>query len=95
MCMTHRLNVLYKCMKIRLNTSNGYQDKEQTRNNIAYDIKENNSKISKAEVLFLKHDTLPYCLLEVYEVFNQIALTVFKRNLQRGHKLNLVMLQGE
>ena len=25
LCMTHRLNVLYKCMKLRCNTTNGYQ----------------------------------------------------------------------
>ena len=31
MCMTHRRNVLYKCMKFRWNISNGYQVIERTR----------------------------------------------------------------
>ena len=29
-CVVHRLNVLYKCMKFRLNTFNGYQDIKRT-----------------------------------------------------------------
>ena len=35
--MTRRLSVLYKCMKFRLNTSNGYQVIERTLNSIAND----------------------------------------------------------
>ena len=31
LCMTHRLNVLYKCMKFRRNIYNGYQVIEQTQ----------------------------------------------------------------
>ena len=31
LCMTRRLNVLYKCMKFRLNICNGYQVIERTR----------------------------------------------------------------
>ena len=30
LCMTHLLNVLYKCMKFRRNISNGYQVIERT-----------------------------------------------------------------
>ena len=40
LCMTHYLNVLYKCMKFRQNTSNGYQVIEQTQNSIANDQRE-------------------------------------------------------
>ena len=37
LCMTRCLNVLYKCMKFRSNTYNGYQVIERTRTSIADD----------------------------------------------------------
>ena len=52
LCMTRSLNVLYKCMKFRWNTSNGYQVIERTRNSILNDQKEITPKISKAELWF-------------------------------------------
>ena len=53
LCMTRCLNVLYKCMKFRFNTSNCYQVIERTRNSIANDQREITPKISKAELWFL------------------------------------------
>ena len=35
LCMTHRLFLLYNCMKFQLNSLNGRQLTERTRNNIA------------------------------------------------------------
>ena len=49
LCMIRRLNVLYKCMNISCNTSNGNQVIEWTRNSIANEQR----KISKAELWFL------------------------------------------
>ena len=40
LCMIRRLNVLYKCMKFRRNTCNGYQVIERKRNSIASDQRE-------------------------------------------------------
>ena len=45
LCMTHRLNVLYKCMKF-LEISNCYQVIERTQNSIANDQREITPKIS-------------------------------------------------
>ena len=53
LCMTHRLIVLYSCMKIHLNNFNGCQLTERTQNCIANDQREIFSKISKAELWFL------------------------------------------
>ena len=53
LCMTHPLIVLYKCMKFHLNSFNGCQLTEQTRNSIANDQREITPKISKAELWFL------------------------------------------
>ena len=36
LCLTRHLNVLYKCMKFRLNTSHGYQVIERTRNRMTH-----------------------------------------------------------
>ena len=60
LCMTRRLNVLYKCMKFRSNTSNGYQDIERTRNNIANYQRERTPKISEAELWLL---CMTHCLI--------------------------------
>ena len=53
LCMTHRLIVLYNCMKFHLNNFNGFQLTERTRNRIANNQKEITPKISKAELWFL------------------------------------------
>ena len=53
LCMTHRLIVLYNCMKFHLNNLNGCQLTERTRNSIANYQREITPKISKAELLFL------------------------------------------
>ena len=53
LCMTHRLIVLYNCMKFHLNNFNGCQLTERTRNCIANNQREITPKISKAELLFL------------------------------------------
>ena len=45
--MTSRLNAHYKCIKFHLNTCNGYQVKEQTRNSIANDQRELNPRYPK------------------------------------------------
>ena len=53
LCMTHSLIVLYNCMKFHLNSFNGCQLTERTRNSIANDQREITPKISKAELWFL------------------------------------------
>ena len=53
LCMTHRLIVLYNCMKFHLNNFNGCQLTERTRNCIANDLREITPKIYKAEFWFL------------------------------------------
>ena len=54
LCMTHRLILLYNCMKFHLNSFNGCQLTGRTRNSIANDQLEITPKISKAEVWFLR-----------------------------------------
>ena len=53
LCMTHRLIVLYNCMKFHLNNFNGCQLTERTRNCIANDQREITQKISISELWFL------------------------------------------
>ena len=53
LCMTHRLMVLYNCMKFHLHNFNGCQLTERTRKSIANDQREITPKISKAELWFL------------------------------------------
>ena len=47
LCMTHRLIVLYNCMKFHLNSFNGCQHTERTRNSIENDQRKITPKISK------------------------------------------------
>ena len=47
LCMTHRLIVLYNCMKFHLNNFNGCQLTERTRNSIANDQREITQKYPK------------------------------------------------
>ena len=63
LCMTHRLIVLYNCMKFHLNNFNGSQLTEQTQNCIANDQREITSKIFKAELWFL---CMTHCLIVLY-----------------------------
>ena len=64
LCMTHRLIVLYNCMKFHFNSLNGCQVTEQTRNSIANDQREITPKISKAELWFL---STTHCLIVRYK----------------------------
>ena len=68
LCMTHRLIVLLNCMKFHLNSFNGCQLTERTRNRIAILSKGNNSKNIQSRVMVLVHDTSSYCALQLYEV---------------------------
>ena len=52
LCMTHRLIVLYNCMKFNFNSFNGCQV----------------TKNIQSRVMVLVHDTLSHCVLQVYEV---------------------------
>ena len=49
LCITHRLIVLYNCMKFHLNSFNDCQLTERTRNSIANDQREITKTMSKAE----------------------------------------------
>ena len=51
--MTHRLIVLYNCIKFHFYSFNGCQLTERTRNSIANDQREIILKISKADLWFL------------------------------------------
>ena len=52
LCMTHRLIVLYNCMKFHLNSFNS-QLTEWTQNSIANDQREITPKLSEVELWFL------------------------------------------
>ena len=82
--MTHRLIVLYNCMKFYLNSFNGCQLTERTRNSIANDQREITPKISKAELWFM---CMTHCLIVRYKCmkfqsnsFNRLQLTERTRN---------------
>ena len=84
LCMTHPLIVLYNCMKFLLNSNNGCQLTEQTRNSIANDQREITPKISKAELWFL---CMTHCLIVRYKCmkfqpnsFNSVQLTELTQN---------------
>ena len=83
-CMTHRLIVLDKCIKFHLNSLNGCQLTERTRNSIANDQREITPNISKAELWFL---CMTHCLIVLYKFmkfqpnsFNGVQLTERTRN---------------
>ena len=59
LCMTRRLNVLYRRMMFHWNISKGSQVIEWTRNSIAND----HSKNIQSRVLVLEHDTWSECAL--------------------------------
>ena len=84
LCMTHRLIVLYNCMKFHYNSLNGCQVTERTQNSIANDHREITPKILKADVWFL---CMTYCLIVHYKCmkfqpngFNSVQLTKRTRN---------------
>ena len=61
LCMTHRLIVLYNCMKFHLNSFNGCQLTERTRNSIANDQGEilcPLCKLNTVKAIWLKLHTL-------------------------------------
>ena len=84
LCMTHRLIVLYNCMKFYLNSFNGCQLSERTQNSIANDQREITPKISKAELWFLcmnHHLIVLYnCMKFHLNSFNGCQLTERTRN---------------
>ena len=51
-CMTHRLIVLYNCMKFHSNRCNGFQLTKRTRNSTANNVRVITPKINKAKLLF-------------------------------------------
>ena len=53
-CMTHRLIVLYHCMKFHSNSCNCFQLTERTRNSIANQQREITPKICNAELWLLQ-----------------------------------------
>ena len=78
LCMTHRLIVLYNCMKFHLNSFYSRQLTERTRYN------QITPNISKAELLFL---CMTHCLIVLYKCmkfqpnsFNCVQLTERTRN---------------
>ena len=78
------LIVLYNCIKYCLNSFNGCQVTERTRNSIANDQREITPKISKAELWFL---CMTHCLIVLYKClkfqpnsFNSVQLTVRTQN---------------
>ena len=84
LCMTHRLIVLYNCMKFYLNSFNGCQLTKRTRNSIANDQREITPKISKAELWFLcmTHHLIRHykCMKFHLNSFNGCQLTEQTRN---------------
>ena len=84
LCMTHRLIVLYNCMKFHFNSFNGCQVTERTRNSTANDQREITPKISKADLWFL---CMTHCLIVRYKCMkfqpnssNSVQLTERTRN---------------
>ena len=84
LCMTHRLIVLYNCMKFHVNSFNGCQVTEPTRYSIANDQREITPKISKAELWFL---CTTHCLIVRYNCmkfqpnsFNSVQITERTQN---------------
>ena len=63
LCMTRRLNVLYKCMKICWNTSNGYGHEIALQM-----IKGKQLQNIQSGVMVFLCDTLSHCALEVHGV---------------------------
>ena len=84
LCMTDRLIVLYNCMKFHLNSFNGCQLTERTRNSIANDPREITPKMSKVELWFLCmthcHIVRFRCMKFQPNSFNSVQLSERTRN---------------
>ena len=81
--MTHRLIVLYNCIKFHLNSFNVFQLTELTRNSIANNQREINPTISKEELWFLckTHLNVLYnCMNYQPNIFKSVQLTEWTRN---------------
>ena len=63
LCMTHCLNVLYKCMKFCRNIFESYQVIEGTRFCDGQTHEQRHGR-----VMVLEHDTSSECALKMYEV---------------------------
>ena len=84
LCMTHRVIVLYNCMKFHFNSFNGFQVTEWTQNSIVNDQREITPRISKAELWFL---CMTHCLIVRYKCmkfqpnsFNSVQPAEWTRN---------------
>ena len=82
--MSHRLIVLYNCIKFNFNSFNGCQVTERTLNSIANDQREITPRISTAKLWFL---CMTHCLIVRYKCmkfqpnsFNSVQLTERTRN---------------
>ena len=79
-------------MKFRLNSFNGFQVTERTRNSIANDQREITPKIYIAELWFLCMTHRPIVLYNCMK----FHLNIFNGwHLQSGHELALQMIKGE
>ena len=83
-CMTHRLFVLYNCMKFHSNSCNGFQLTERTQNSIANDQREITPKMCKTKLWFM-HMThrlivLYNCMKFHPKSMNSFQLTEWTRN---------------
>ena len=92
LCMTHCLIVLHNCMKFHLNSFNGCQLTERTRNSIANDQREITPKISKAELWFL---CMTQCIIVLYKCMKFQPNSFNCSTYRADTKLHLLMLQGE
>ena len=92
LCMTHRLIVLYNCMKFHFYSFNCCQLTERTQNSIANDRREITPKISKAELWFL---CMPYSLIVLYNCMKFQVDSFNVVNLQSGHEKALQMIKGK
>ena len=81
--MTHRLIVLYNCMKFHYNSFNGCQVTERTLNSITNNQREITLKINKAELWFLSMTrrllVLYNCMKLHLNSFNGCRLTEWTR----------------
>ena len=85
LCMAHcLLIVLYNCMKFHLNSFNGCQLTERTRNSNANNQREITPKIFKAELWFLcmTHRLIVFynCMTFHFNIFNGCQVTERTRN---------------
>ena len=92
LCMTHRLIVLYNCMKFHLNNFTDCQLTERTRNCIANDQREITPKISKAELWFL---CMTHRLIVLYNCMTYHLNNFNGCQLTDRHEIALQMIKGK